>query len=270
MWKLCSGLVKSAYTMLSVCAVVLVAIFVFACLGVDMITFSETLARNDETAAIVDAHFYSLPMIMLTLMQFANADSIAGIYSPLCREKPVLVPSFLVLWLVVTVALMNLVTAIIVESAMSQGSEAAEEKANELRKVLRRILPEIEEVFDNLDSDGGGYLTIKEIKEAAKNGSLVLPEGIKEYVAPEKLQDVFDFLDVDQSGEIDKSEFVDGVCTLVVSTVPIETTQILQLLRQTHRVLVETHGAVTGGAPMGKTKSFRVPALHANAANIDI
>ncbi|CAK0832278.1 unnamed protein product, partial [Prorocentrum cordatum] len=111
LWKLCSGLLRSSRTMLSVCALVIIALFVFGCLGVDLIATSPKLNQNEETRAIIEVHFSSLMVTLLTLMQFANADSIGSIYLPLCKVEPFLVVYFLVMWLVVTVALMNLVTA---------------------------------------------------------------------------------------------------------------------------------------------------------------
>jgi voltage-gated sodium channel len=244
LWRLCVGLSKSLRTMLSVCLLVVVVVFVFACMGVETITTSEILAQNEETAEIIRTYFSSLPMAIITLMQFANADSVAAIYLPICREDPTFVIYFLVLWLVVTVALMNLVTAIIVENALSNGREEGEEKQRYLRKVVKRIIPEIEEVFNKLDSDGSQALTIEEIEAAAFKGKLTLPNDIKEFVEPTKLLEMFEFLDNDQSGEITKDEFVDGVCSLVVSAVPIETTQILQLTRQTHRAVMDALQAV--------------------------
>jgi len=135
---------------------------------------------------------------------------------------------------------MNLVTAIIVENALINGKEVAEEQQRHLRKVVRRIIPQIEKVFDKLDGDGNKVLTIEEIEAAAQAGHLTLPDDIKEFVQPERLLEMFEFLDQDQSGDVTRDEFVDGVCSLVVSAVPIETTQIFQLVRQTHRAVMDT------------------------------
>lgn len=234
LWRLCCGLTKSVRTMLSVCLLVLVVVFVFACMGVEMIANAENLSGNEDTVEIVRDHFSSLPMAILTLMQFANADSIASVYMPICRAQPAFAIYFLVLWLVVTIALMNLVTAIIVENALAHGREDIEERQHEMRKVLKRIIPEIEEVFDKLDSDRSGVLTFEEIEAASNTGELALPEDIREIVEPHRLLEIFEFLDMDQSGDIEIDEFVDGVCSLAVSAVPIETTQILQLIRRTH------------------------------------
>jgi len=237
LWKLCSGLLRSSRTMLSVCLLVLIAVFVFACLGIDLISTSPKLNSNEETRAIIEVHFSSLMVTVLTLMQFANADSLSSVYLPLCTEEPALVFYFLVMWLVVTVALMNLVTAVIVENAMANGKEDTEEMQLHLRKKLKKILPEIDEVFDRLDVDGNDSLEMEELVKAAEDGNLTFPLDIQSYVDPYKLIDLFEFLDANQSGVIDRTEFFDGICALVVSSVPLETTQILQLARKSHNLL---------------------------------
>ena len=75
-------------------------------------------------------HFPDLSTTMVTLMQFVTLDSIHAIYIPFIEKKPVICTSlFLLLIMFVSVALMNLVTAVIVEGAIAQ--------ANSERDVLR-------------------------------------------------------------------------------------------------------------------------------------
>jgi hypothetical protein len=50
---------------------------------------------------------------------------------------------------------------------------------------------------------------------------------------------MFEFLDKDKSGEVDKEEFVDGVCCLALSSISVEAMQMLQLLRSCHQMLVD-------------------------------
>lgn len=264
LWRLCCGFSKSLRTMLSVCLLVLVVVFVFACMGCETLNTSERLWDNDATREIVSARFGNLPMAILTLMQFANSDSISAIYVPICEEEPLFVFYFLALWLVVTVALMNLVTAIIVENAMANGKEDMEERQAQLRKTVKRILPEIEQVFDTLSVDGSKALTLDGIEAAALQGEMVLPDDIREFVEPGRLIDVFDFLDMDGSGDVTKTEFVDGVCSLVVSSVPIETTQILQLVRQTHHLVVDLQRA------MDRMPHHRRPSQHSRNSTRDL
>jgi voltage-gated sodium channel len=239
LWQLCGGLLRSARTMAAVSILLVVAIFMFSCLGIDLITYSDKLKANEETRAIVANHFQSLPTFMLTLVQFANADSIASIYFPLCRQEPLLILYFASVWLVVTIVMMNLVTAIIVENALSKGREDEHDRASELRQTVKRIIPDIMAVFDKIDTDGSGSVTMAEVAAVANSGELILPSSIHKYVEPDRLLDLLTSFDMDGSGEIDRQEFVDGVVWLVISDVPMETHHILVLLKQCNELLLQ-------------------------------
>ncbi|CAK0909121.1 unnamed protein product [Prorocentrum cordatum] len=160
---------------------------------------------------------------------------------------------------------------------MAKGREDAEEKQTALRKMLKKHLPDIEEVFDILDLDNSNCLSMAELEAAAQNGKLVLPEDLKEYVDPCKLLDIFYLLDADQSGMIERGEFIDGIASLVVSSVPLETTQILQLLRQSHEVLMDTSKAIarlsacrtTPSGPEGGRSSPLMPPLIQPDCNLE-
>ena len=65
-------------------------------------------------------------MTMITLSQFVTQDSIAAIYSPLIKARPVLVLYFLALLFIVSIALMNLVTAVLVEGALEHARQEKE------------------------------------------------------------------------------------------------------------------------------------------------
>mmetsp|Transcript_71953 Transcript_71953/g.190931 ORF Transcript_71953/g.190931 Transcript_71953/m.190931 type:complete len:179 (+) Transcript_71953:3-539(+) len=164
-------------------------------------------------------------------MQFANADSLAGIYYPLIVVEPLLGLYFLALWVVVTVALMNLITAVIVDSALALGREEAEVKEARDRKTLQRNIPILEELFDKIDRDGSGSVTHDEIHNLHSKGQLKFPAEVQAIIDADHLVNMFEFIDKDKSGEIDKQEFIDGIVCLALNNLSIETLQILQMLR---------------------------------------
>jgi hypothetical protein len=256
LWALCSGLAKSAWTMVSVCVLIIIVIYLFSCVGINLITKSETLARNPETEKIVQRHFSSVPVVMLTLMQFSNADSISSIYYPLCIEQPVLVIYFLCVWLAVTIALMNLVTAIIVDNALAKGREEAEEMLAERRRRLKQAEPELRTLFRRLDRDRSGTVTFEEVESSLQDPRVMkLSPAIKEYVDCEKLIEIFEFLDDDNSGEINEDEFVGGVCQMALSSVPVETTQMLGHLRHIKEVVDDLKSGAS--ATSGQSRHHR-------------
>ena len=66
----------------------------------------------------MERHFPELFVTMLSLVQFVTLDSIGSIYAPLVRKDPLLLIFFMLFILIVSIALMNLVTAVIVEGEL--------------------------------------------------------------------------------------------------------------------------------------------------------
>jgi voltage-gated sodium channel len=230
LWKLCRGLVASAKTVLFACSLVLLTVYICACLGVELITNSDLLKDNTTTAEIVDSRFNSLMRTMLTLIAFTNADSISAVYEPIIIVEPMLAVFFGFVWLFVTVSLMNLVTAVIVDNAISQTSKDIEFERTEKKRQLKFLIPAIERLFDDLDKQTGredGHVGAYELHF----DQIKLPLELEGILHPDNLDDLFEFLDSDGSGTLDKEEFVERVCRLALGGIPVETIQTLQMLR---------------------------------------
>jgi hypothetical protein len=227
LWRLCNGLIHSVHTVMYALFLLLATTYVFGCFAVEVITQSELLQENEATRLIVEKRFGSLWRSSLTLLSFANADSLAAVYEPLIEQNPWLAPFFAVVWLVITVSLMNLVTAVIVDNAITQSREDIETKRAETRKTVKALQPQIEKLFIELDRDKDDMLSIDEVDLEF----ITMPEALRYVIDEEKLRDLFEFLDDDGSGSVDKEEFIEGVASLALQNVPIETTQILHLLR---------------------------------------
>jgi voltage-gated sodium channel len=243
MWKMCNGLMKSATTMLSVLALFGTVVYVFACLGLDLISQSS-LAEDEMTKDIVAVKFSSLPTAMLTLLQFSNADSTAVVYAPLIQAQPLLAFYFGALWLILSVALMNVITAVILESALAKSKEEAQDQVLHKRNMFQKVRPQLVELFEELDADNNGYISLEEIQFAILGGKLTLPKEIALCLAPEQIIDTFDFLDADRDGQITSKEFVEGVLVLVLSSVSLETAQLLHLTRMSYSLMAQTSYSV--------------------------
>merc|ERR1740121_434723 len=114
----------------------------FACLGVELITKDQSLANLDR----FEENFGSITSIMLTLTQFVTQDSIAAVYIPLIKAKPLLLIYFIPLLIIITIALMNLVTAALVESALAHANSDRGSQRMDLIARVRELIP----VFKNL------------------------------------------------------------------------------------------------------------------------
>merc|ERR1712079_926507 len=141
------------------------AIFVFGCLGSHLVTLDTESFSSPDLKEIVNTYFSSLPTTFLFLVQFVTQDSLAEVYMPLIKAKPGLAIYFGALLLVVSIALMNLVLANIVEQAVNsaQGDQELERKIRKQR--LREMTPIVEEIFDNLDRCSKNLLTFDQLME---------------------------------------------------------------------------------------------------------
>ncbi|CAE7561606.1 unnamed protein product, partial [Symbiodinium microadriaticum] len=99
----------------------------------DMITYDLSLPADHPYNLAVVENFGALDDAMFTLMQLFTFDSIGTIYRPLIQQRPLLFFYFMTVLLVLSIALMNLVTAIMVEGAL-----AIAEEDKEVRKTYEQ------------------------------------------------------------------------------------------------------------------------------------
>merc|ERR550534_3217238 len=100
---------------------------------------------------------------MLSLLQFVSVDGTAVLYFPLVKADPLLILFFLPLIFIVSVSLMNLVTAVIVEGAIEQGKQDREAHSKYKAQRFEQLRPALEALFAQLDADGDKTVTLKEI-----------------------------------------------------------------------------------------------------------
>ncbi|CAK9024062.1 unnamed protein product [Durusdinium trenchii] len=196
MWRLVYGLLTCGQTILSTMALIIISLFVFACVAVELISKDTELSKaNEEVAEIVEVNFGSLGKTIMTLFQFVTLDSISAIYFPLITAKPFLVLVFLPILVVVSIGLMNLVTAALVENAMANATAQAEEERNSLKKQLQIALPSLIDLFHELDEDGSGMLTEEELSKVSAD---ILPPRILESSFAEDALDAVDAVDAER------------------------------------------------------------------------
>eukprot|EP00746_Dinoflagellata_sp_MGD_P143925 gnl/MRDRNA2_/MRDRNA2_76683_c0_seq1.p1 gnl/MRDRNA2_/MRDRNA2_76683_c0~~gnl/MRDRNA2_/MRDRNA2_76683_c0_seq1.p1 ORF type:complete len:539 (+),score=72.59 gnl/MRDRNA2_/MRDRNA2_76683_c0_seq1:133-1749(+) len=210
LWMLVRGLLSSAGTMLYTFALMMLILYVFACLGVELITKDSVLRNDEEAGPIVEQYFSGVVVTMVTLIQFVTMDSIGAIYSPIVFKVPFLIMYFVVFLIVVSISLMNLVTAVIVEGAIEQGKQDKDVQKAYDRKRIMKLIPTIQRVFLELDQDENGTVTLDEMLEAGADTVAEL-HGI---MATDEVAELFELLDNDGSGEVSIDEFCDGLTRL--------------------------------------------------------
>merc|ERR1712146_721531 len=84
---------------------------------------------------------------------------------------------------------------------------------------------QIEQIFQYLLSQAGtSTLSKKDFRSGLQvmlaDRTINLPSDLRQILHADRIVEVCDYLDSDRSGEIDQSEFIDGIFSLMLQSVP--------------------------------------------------
>merc|ERR1719171_2136008 len=128
--------------------------YLFANMAIELITKDHALRDAvPEYDQLVLQFFPNLATTMLTLVQFATLDSIGAIYGKMIPYNPLMLSFFFSFLLVVSISLMNLVTAVIVEGSLEQASADKEVNSAYKAAAMKKMIPYIKDMFMALDQD---------------------------------------------------------------------------------------------------------------------
>mmetsp|Transcript_13433 Transcript_13433/g.31584 ORF Transcript_13433/g.31584 Transcript_13433/m.31584 type:complete len:897 (+) Transcript_13433:135-2825(+) len=219
---LVKGLLTSMKTIFYTLLLLFMVLYMASCISMEIIT-NHRLAKGDKADPVfqehVQANFNSLHQTMLTLTQFVTLDNMNLIYKPLIDQDWKLAGFFMIVILLVSIVLTNLITGVIVNSAM----EAAVEDREQMRQMeqlarKKEVMQELRDVFERIDIDGNGSLSWYEI-ESAQNEDR---DYLGELLTTEDPMEIFTALDTDKTGEVDIGEFCDIVWQIAISGKNVE------------------------------------------------
>jgi Ca2+-binding EF-hand superfamily protein len=220
LWMLVRGFLASAGTMFYTFVLMLLILYLFANLAIEVITKDTALREAEpEFDRLVTQFFPNLFRTMLTLLQFATLDSIGPIYGAMIPYKPLTLASFFVLYiLVVSLSLMNLVTAVLVQGSLEQASKDKEVNNAYRAAAMKKMIPTVKEVFVAMDTDHSGRVDVEELMKAPAE----VQDELRKVMEMDDFVELFEILDVDSNGTLSVEEYVEGISKLVTSDVPLE------------------------------------------------
>ncbi|CAE7225333.1 CAC, partial [Symbiodinium microadriaticum] len=239
LWQLVQGLFHSIGTIMWTFLLVTLLMYIYAVTGMELIRVEPDLALDHPYNVAAGGSFRDLMDAILTLLQVFSMDSIGSIYRPLIKQNTICFIYFFLALLILSIALMNLVTAVMVNSSLDQASEDKEaKKAWEAAKRAKQM-EKLKEMFLELDEDGSGELSLDEL--------LAAPEAVQhelgEIVGGGDLTELFHLLDYDGGGTIGVEEFCEGVLK-ATSSAP-GTIELSSLVKQCSEILLNNREAVT-------------------------
>jgi len=230
-WRLVYGLFACCETIISTFMLLFIVLYVFGVMGLELITKDAELRKDPEIDALVVDSFSSIPLAMMTLVRFVTMDSISVIYAPLIQAKALVLGLYFGLLIcVVSISLMNLVTAVMVEGALEHARQEKEEDAKLAKARAKQMVPEIIHLFDQIDIDGSGEVDLKEMAKFGEDG--LVPDLLFEKASVDSMADLFETLDVDGSGVISRYEFIEGLLNLFLRDVPVPAQMTMKMIRQ--------------------------------------
>jgi len=230
MFLLSRGLMTSASVMVYTALLLLILTYIFSCVGVEILTLNTARQSNSAFNAVVNQYFNSVETTMLTLLQFVCMDSIGAIYKPLIEVEPFLALYFVLIIVVIPITAMNLVTAVIVNSALEQVDKDKEVSIAQQQKRKRKLMKELKDIFLRLDEDKSGYITKEEIENISSKDRKVLEACTDMQGSLE----IFRALDVDDSDSIDIEEFLEGIWKVSISQWPPEFQRMMKQVELVH------------------------------------
>eukprot|EP00929_Paragymnodinium_shiwhaense_P080917 TRINITY_DN42247_c0_g1_i2.p1 TRINITY_DN42247_c0_g1~~TRINITY_DN42247_c0_g1_i2.p1 ORF type:complete len:557 (+),score=91.44 TRINITY_DN42247_c0_g1_i2:392-2062(+) len=224
LWLLVQGLLHSLNTLIWTFVIILILLYMFSILAMELVKPDENASERYND--IVHEYFSDLLNCLLTLLQGLTLDSMGNIYRPIILEKPYMFFYFMAFILIVSIALMNLITALMVESAMTQAQ--GDREANKAYMALKRkkMIGELQILFRRLDADGSGLIDFDELMSADKDVKDRLWQLLQSN-DPDELHHIFKTLDYDNSGAVGIDEFCEGLMRIQDGK-PMEMTCIMK------------------------------------------
>lgn len=233
LWLLIKGLYHSLTMLLWTTITLFGLSYILAVMGMELVEYD--MNSGDPFDVLARESFGTLEDALLTLLQVVCLDSISSIYRPLIDGQPILSLYFIGSILVLAVCMMNLITGIMVDTAMKMSLDDREENMIMQHAERQKFVGQLRKVFNELDKNSNGMLDFDEVSKAPKH----LQDQLHDVCKMDNIEELFKALDDDESGLVGIEEFCDGILK-VSDGKPME---LFCILRSCHHVMKELKDA---------------------------
>jgi len=159
--------------------------------------------------------------------------------NPMVVEMPTTLIVFVLAVVTVQLGFMNLILSTIVDSASAAREHDHQQRAKEKQKMERGRLEKLRSLFEQIDHNRNGCITIDELVDSFESETEVRDylQGLN--ISQEDLRSIFDLMDVDRSGDLSYDEFVNAFvkaqsqdARIHMMTVKLQGSQLLREVRE--------------------------------------
>mmetsp|Transcript_68869 Transcript_68869/g.183437 ORF Transcript_68869/g.183437 Transcript_68869/m.183437 type:complete len:413 (-) Transcript_68869:154-1392(-) len=203
LWMLVRGLWSAVEALLWAVVLATVMIYSFAIAGVEILS-SQQWDDGDEKE-LVEIHFGTVGRSMLTLIQIMTLDSWSGIARPMTMKYSWVIIYFVLFIGLCSIVLLNLVTAIIVETSMDGANKDREAQQRWRDKEMAKKCEMMVQLIEKSDKDKDNALSLEELLTAYYADKEV-QAIVEEICGLQDLMRLFELVDEDGSGTLSEAE----------------------------------------------------------------
>jgi len=242
-WVMLRGIADSLGILVWTVLVLAGITYIFAVVGVVLISteIKDARDKSPDSTRLNNLMIYvnGLDLMMMTLVQVLTMDSWNGIV----REMvPTVGWSWIYFYTYIAFAdlvLMNLVTAIIVDNAISKSQNDQTQKIQEKMQQRDKELTELETIFLALDKDGNGTISKEEFHTSFDEPAMLQKWLMLDY-HPSECLELFTLLD-EGDGEVNREEFFGGLKKMNGEAQSKDLFRVQKQLEKVDRVLSNKH-----------------------------
>jgi len=194
-----------------VLVLLLLALYIFAVLGKAFFGDSVELTQELDGQVDIQQLFGTIPKSLVTLIQLYTYDSaVTGVYRPIGEARTAAWLYFMAFMVVVSIGIMELLTAIFIDSLMEEKRELEKRSMLEAAKQRKEVDQLIQGLFQSFDVDSNQSLDTEELEQCMAffddEETQALLRDVQ--IDPKMMQEAIRLSDIDGNGEVTPNEFV--------------------------------------------------------------
>eukprot|EP00931_Biecheleriopsis_adriatica_P053393 TRINITY_DN31230_c0_g1_i1.p1 TRINITY_DN31230_c0_g1~~TRINITY_DN31230_c0_g1_i1.p1 ORF type:complete len:488 (-),score=48.74 TRINITY_DN31230_c0_g1_i1:76-1539(-) len=208
LWIIIQGLLDSWRTVFWVFCICVVLIY---CCAVALTTVCGQDGKTADQWRSSDIYVGSVTKSMLTVLQIITLDNwTEDVGRPLVDASPLAFAILLGAIVVLSFGTLNILVAVMVDRISMIDANKKESSQKLLERTEHALLDTIAADFDAFDSDGDGFIGMKEFRKMIRSPALT-PKLALLGVNFDEAESLFEVMDADRSGTLSSQEFINGL-----------------------------------------------------------